>query len=134
MPIRFEVNPRPRPDSKSVLAVLEQAGTSFPNWSAERMHRAMEASSVVICAWDDEQLVGFARAISDFAWCAYLSQLAVLPKFQHQGIGRQLVAKLLEQLGDEVSLLVHSAEPATGFYETLGFQHYMNVYRFARKK
>lgn len=134
MPIRFEVNPRPLPDSKSVLSILEHAGTSFPNWNAERMNRALAASSVVICARRDNQRVGFARAISDFAWCAYLSQVAVLPEYQHQGIGRRLVTQLLKQVGEEVSLLLHSAETATGLYEALGFECYANVYRIAHKK
>ena len=94
----------------------------------------MRASSVVVCAWEGRELVGFARAISDFAWCAYLSQLAVMPHSQHQGIGRRLVELVCERLGDEVSLLVHSAEPATGFYQKLGFEQYPNVYRLGRKK
>ncbi|HEV3137590.1 MAG TPA: GNAT family N-acetyltransferase, partial [Pirellulales bacterium] len=80
------------------------------------------------------QLIGFARVISDFARSAYLSQLAVMPQFQNQGIGKHLVGQVLQELGDEVSLLVHSADSARGFYEAVGFEPYSNVYRVNRRK
>jgi ribosomal protein S18 acetylase RimI-like enzyme len=134
MDVRFEIDPNPAPKSEAVLALLEQAGISFSNWTVERMDRALKSSSVIICAWYGNELIGFARAISDFAWCAYLSQLCVSPRFQHQGIGKRLVAMVVEQLGQEVSLLVHSAESATGFYQAAGFELYSNVYRMKRKK
>jgi ribosomal protein S18 acetylase RimI-like enzyme len=98
------------------------------------MDRAIASSSVVVCAWQGDQTIGCARAISDFAWCGYLAQLAVIPPYQHQGVGRKLVEHVVEQLDDEVSLLVHSEESAVDFYEMLGFKRYSNVYRFARKK
>lgn len=134
MDIHFEVNSKPLPHSKLILELLERAGTSFPYWTVERMDRALQASSVIICAWRGNELVGFARAISDFTWSGWLSQLAVLPEFQKQGIGTTLLDLVKKELGEEVSLLVHSAEAATGFYESRGFESYANVYRIKRKK
>jgi ribosomal protein S18 acetylase RimI-like enzyme len=134
MDVRFEIDPNPSPKSEAVLALFTQAGISFPNWTVERMDRALKSSSVVVCAWSGKELIGFARAISDFSWCAYLSQLSVAPRFQNQGVGTHLVALVLKQLGEEVSLLVHSAESATGFYQAAGFELYSNVYRMKRKK
>ncbi len=134
MGVRFEINPKPSPKSEPVLALFEKTGISFPNWTVERMDRALKSSSIVVCAWCGNELVGFARAISDFAWCAYLSQLCVAPQFQSRGIGKHLVALVVQELGEEVSLLVHSAESATGFYQAAGFELYSNVYRMKRKK
>lgn len=134
MVTRFETNPTRTPSAELLLEVLEESGTSFPNWTAERLARAVQSSAVVALAWEGSELVGFARAISDSAWCAYLSQLAVIPHCQKSGVGRQLVACITAHLGDEVSLLVHSAEGATGFYEKLGFELYPHVYRLGRKK
>jgi ribosomal protein S18 acetylase RimI-like enzyme len=134
MDVRFKIDPNPAPKSEAVLALFERAGILFPNWTVERMDRALKSSSVVVCAWSGNELIGFARAISDFAWCAYLSQLCVAPQFQNRGIGKRLVALVVQQLGQEVSLLVHSAESATGFYQAVGFELYSNVYRMNRKK
>jgi ribosomal protein S18 acetylase RimI-like enzyme len=134
MVTRFETNPAALPSAELLLAILEESGTSFPNWTAERLERAVQSSAVIALAWQDNQLVGFARAISDSAWCAYLSQLAVVPRCQRIGIGRRLIACVTDYLGNEVSLLVHSAEDATGFYEKLGFELYPHVYRLGRRK
>jgi ribosomal protein S18 acetylase RimI-like enzyme len=134
MEIRYTVNPVILPEPELVLTLLERAGISFPNWTTERMDRALKGSSVVVCAWHDDQLVGFARAITDFAWCAYLSQLAVMPQFQNQGIGKSLVTHIMKAVGEEVSLLVHSADKAIEFYKSTGFEPYSNVFRIKRQK
>ena len=114
------------------MDVLIRAGILHPGWNEERLGRAIDGSSVVITAWDGEKLVGIARSISDFAWCGYLSQLAVLPEYQGQGIGKKLIDLTMEKLGDEVSLLVHSKE-APEFYKKIGFEEYLDCYRFKRK-
>jgi ribosomal protein S18 acetylase RimI-like enzyme len=98
------------------------------------MHRALQNGSVIVCAWNERELIGFARAITDFTWIGYLSQLAVVPAFQRRGVGKQLVTHVLEQLGDGVSLVVHSADGASGFYEAVGFERYENVFQIRRKK
>jgi ribosomal protein S18 acetylase RimI-like enzyme len=134
MDIRYEMNPKPLPPSEKVLALFEKTGLLRPNWSVERMDRALRNGSVVACAWHLDELVGFARAISDFTWIGYLSQLAVAPNFQRQGIGKQLVTNVLQQLGEGVSLLVHSADNAIEFYDAVGFKPYSNVYIIPRKK
>lgn len=115
-----------------VMNVLKQAGILLPGWNEDRLARAIEGSSVVVTAWDGEKLVGFARSITDFAWCAYLSQLAVLPEYQGNGIGKDLIKLTSEKLGNEVSLLVHSVE-APDFYKKMGFEEYRDCFRLKRK-
>jgi ribosomal protein S18 acetylase RimI-like enzyme len=131
--VRFEVNPKLLPRSDQVLALLA-GGISFANWTGERMDRALKHSPVIVCAWHGEELVGFTRAISDFAWCAYLSQLCVAPSHQRRGIGKQLAGLVLETLGDEVALIAHSAEGAVGFYQATGFEARSDVFRMKRKR
>lgn len=113
-------------------SVLQEAGILHQGWTEERLSRAIEGSSVVVTAWDNQRLIGIARSITDFAWCGYLSQLAVLPEYQGLGIGKKLIELTAEKLGDEVSLLVHSVE-APEFYKKMGFEEYKDCYRFKRK-
>lgn len=134
MGIRYEINPGDLLKSEAVLALFEEAGISKPSWSPARMDRVLAGSAIVVCAHEGERLVGFANAISDFAWVAWLSQLAVAPPFQNRGIGRRLVQLISQKLGNEVTLLVHSRESAAHFYQSVGFEHYTNVYRIERKK
>jgi ribosomal protein S18 acetylase RimI-like enzyme len=134
MEIRYQINPGPSLTPEMVLTLFEEAGILKPNWSVERMSRALSGSSLVVCAWYNAQLVGFARTISDFAWIAYLSHLAVKPSFQNKGIGKCLIERTLRETGDEVSLLVHSADSANKFYQSAGFETYSNVHIIKRTK
>jgi ribosomal protein S18 acetylase RimI-like enzyme len=68
------------------------------------MTRALRNSSVIVCAWHADQLVGFARVITDYAWFAYLSQIAVKPEFQKRGIGKELIARAQKEVGEEAGL------------------------------
>ncbi len=45
---------------------------------------------------DPIQQVGFARTVTDFATFAYLSDVFILPQHQGQGLGKWLVATMLE--------------------------------------
>jgi ribosomal protein S18 acetylase RimI-like enzyme len=133
--IRYEINPsRSSLPAESVLKLLKEAGICSPLWTAERLDRALQNSQLVVCAWNDGELVGYARVITDFAWFAYLSQLAVKPASQNNGIGKELVARAREQIGDEAGLLVHSTDAAANFYLAAGFEPYANFFRLPRKR
>ena len=130
--LRFEVNPTARPSTADIFTLFRDSGISHSAWSDDRMRRALDHSAIVVYALRGDELIGFARVLSDTAWIAYLSQLAVTPSFQKQGIGRELIRQVRSHLGDEVALLVHSADSATGFYESLGFELRTNIYRLPR--
>ncbi len=131
---RFEVKTSSELDAQDILKLFEQAGISKPNWSIDRMQRALKGSSVIVTAWNENELIGFGNAITDFAWIAYLSQLAVNPQFQGMGVGRKLLDLMRSELGEEVTLVVHSAEKASDFYQRAGFEPYSNVFRIPRKR
>jgi ribosomal protein S18 acetylase RimI-like enzyme len=61
-----------------------------------------------------------ARAISDGEYYAGIYDVVVLPEYQSQGVGKQLMTALLEKLpvGNIILLAVQGKE---GFYEKLGF-------------
>ena len=76
---------------------------------------------MVISAWDGPRLIGICRALTDFSYCCYLSDLAVESAYQGQGIGSELVAQLRASIGDEVTLILLSAPDAMSFYPKIGF-------------
>ena len=53
----------------------------------DRIKMMLEYGNILITAWADDLCVGVSRALSDFSFCCYLSDLAVDQKFQHQGTG-----------------------------------------------
>ena len=86
------------------------------------MTQMFEAADLTVSAWDGAQLVGVARALTDFAYCCYLSDLAVDENYQHQGIGQELVQTLRSQLSEAVTLLLIAAPSAVTYYPKLGFE------------
>lgn len=73
-------------------------------------------------AWDGERLIGFARAVTDGHFRAYIEDVIVHPDYQRQHIGQELMAHLLTSLThiDVISLFCQSE--LRPFYEQLGFQ------------
>jgi len=69
-------------------------------------------------------LVGVSRAITDFAYCTYLSDLAVDENYQGQGIGRELIEKTHEAANEELTLILLSAPKAQSYYPHVGMQQH----------
>ena len=79
-------------------------------------------------------MVGVARALTDFSYCCYLSDLAVESSYQKQGIGRELIANVRAAIGEEVTLVLLSAPDAMSFYPTVGFELAQNAYVIRRAR
>ncbi len=77
-------------------------------------------STFVFSAWADGRLVGCVRALSDLHFRSVIYDLAVLPAFQGQGIGRELVRRCREAC--EGSEWLVQTDGAKGFYEKIGFR------------
>lgn len=73
----------------------------WPNPPSPETHlRILAGSSFVVLAREDSSgpVVGFITAISDGVSCAYIPHLEVLPAYRGQGIGSELVRRMLERL------------------------------------
>ena len=89
----------------------------------ERMRLMLAHANLVITAWDGDLLVGISRALSDFAFVTYLSDLAVHRDYQKTGIGRELVRRTYEG-GGNTRIVLLSAPAAVDYYPRIGFtQH-----------
>lgn len=91
-------------------------------------------ASLVFSAWHDGKLVGVCRALTDFSYCCYLSDLAVDKAFQRHGIGRELIARVQEAIGDEVALILLSAPEAMEYYPKVGFEKIENGFIIKRAR
>ncbi|MBQ8784302.1 MAG: GNAT family N-acetyltransferase [Clostridia bacterium] len=78
-------------------------------------------STIVISAWVDEKLVGCVRVLSDKMFRSVIYDLAVLPEFHGNGIGRELVRRCKEHYPDSEWLVQTTADKAD-FYKHIGFE------------
>ena len=108
-------------DPNDVIRVYDSSGLIRPTKDLARIGRMFAASNLVISAWSDGVLVGVCRALTDYSYCCYLSDLAVDRDYQKQGIGKQLIKHVRTAIGEEVSLILLSAPGAMSYYPKLGF-------------
>jgi GNAT superfamily N-acetyltransferase len=96
------------------------------------------ANLVVTARLDDaanaNPLVGVARSVTDWSWCAYLSDLAVSKTAQGLGVGRGLIDETRRVLGPRVSLYLFSVPDAAGFYESIGMARFADAFWFRRER
>lgn len=74
-------------------------------------------------------LVGVARAITDYAYCTYLSDLAVDTTFQGQGIGRELIRQIHRAAGLRTRLILLAAPAAESYYPHIGMQQHSSCWQ-----
>jgi ribosomal protein S18 acetylase RimI-like enzyme len=117
---------------EDVVRVFDASGLKRPTADLARIGRMFAGSNLVISAWDGAQLVGVSRAVTDFSYSCYLSDLAVDPAYQGKGIGRELVRLTREAVGEEVMLLLLAAPRAMSYYPALGFEKADNAFAIRR--
>jgi ribosomal protein S18 acetylase RimI-like enzyme len=96
-------------------------GARRPIEDLERMRAMLERANLVVTAWDGSRIVGIARSLSDFAFCTYLSDLAVRVEYQRQGIGKELIRRTQLE-GGQAAVLLFAAPAALEYYQHVGFE------------
>ena len=87
------------------------------------IERMLAHADLIITARDTATagaLVGISRALTDFAFCTYLADLAVDVAYQGRGIGRELVRRTHEAAGLDTTLILLSAPKAQTYYPHIG--------------
>lgn len=130
--ISYKVNESIKAEELS--KIFKTSGIKRPSDDLNRLQRMIKNSNVLITAWNNNQLIGVARAITDYCYCCYLSDLAVKKNYQNMGIGKELVRLLKEHIGDEVALLLLSSPTAMEYYPKIGFEKIENGFKISRKR
>ncbi|MEM7262375.1 MAG: GNAT family N-acetyltransferase [Planctomycetota bacterium] len=107
----------------------EQLSGFFDGWpqapSRESHLQILQRSSEVVLAFDTEssRVVGFITAISDGFLAAYIPLLEVLPSHRGQGVGAELVRRMLDRLSTIYMVDLVCDPELVPYYEKLGLSH-----------
>jgi GNAT superfamily N-acetyltransferase len=88
------------------------------------IQKMLRHADVIFTARIGSELVGVSRAITDFAYCTYLSDLAVDERHQRKGIGRELLRRTHEAAGLKTSLILLAAPNAVAYYPHIGMNRH----------
>lgn len=130
MIITYEVGTVPA--TEVIIDLYDNSGLNRPTADKNRIAKMYANSNLIVTAWDNDKLVGVSRALTDFCYCCYLSDLAVREEYKNKGIGKKLIELTKEQVGDQSMLLLLSAPAAMGYYPKVGLQNVDNGFIIKR--
>ncbi|CAM3674006.1 GNAT family N-acetyltransferase [Polynucleobacter arcticus] len=111
------------PEQAIDLYTRSTLGERRPIDNIKTFEAMLANANLTISAWDGEKLVGISRNLTDFAYVAYLADLAVDEQYQRQGIGKRLIEETQARLGPSCMIVLLAAPKANAYYEHLGFEH-----------
>jgi GNAT superfamily N-acetyltransferase len=123
-----------RVSPEELAALFRASGIRRPADDLPRLERMIRNANLIIGAYCEGRLVGVARALTDFSYCCYLSDLAVARPHQGRGVGRELLRRVQARIGEESMLLLLSAPEAMAFYPKAGFEAAHNGWMVARRR
>jgi ribosomal protein S18 acetylase RimI-like enzyme len=131
MDIEYKINHPIYADA--VAQLFRDSGIHRPVDNLPRIEKMIQNANLIITAWDGDLLVGMARSLTDFTWSCYLADLSVASKYKGQGIGKELIRRTKEYLGEGVMILLIEAPTAQGYYGGVGFTKTDNAWIIKRK-
>ncbi len=93
------------------------------NLSPDELEKAIHNSFAVVSVYENNKLIGFGRAVSDGVAYATIYDVMVLPIWQGQGIGSQIIRILVNKCDRHDIRRIHlfAAKGSESFYNHLGF-------------
>lgn len=103
---------------EKVAELLSYFGLS--SLDAESQEKVFERSYAVVFIFDDEELIGCGRAISDGICQAAIYNIAVNEKYHGKGLGKEIINQLVDQV-KQCNIILYTHPDTVEFYEKLGF-------------
>jgi len=134
MAITYSLEPDLSAEEFRAVLIASTLGNRRPVDDLPRLAKMLRQADIVVTARDGARLVGISRAVTDFCYCCYLSDLAVDVVYQRQGIGKQLIAETHKCAGELTSLVLVAAPGAESYYPRIGMQPRTSCWTIRRKR
>ena len=128
MEIRYRLEPHLSAAEMINLLARSTLAARRPVAEPGTIARMIAGADVLLTARHGDTLVGLSRAITDFSYATYLSDLAVDVAWQRRGIGRELLRRTHEAAGLETMLILLAAPAAEAYYPHVGMQSHRSCW------
>jgi GNAT superfamily N-acetyltransferase len=118
--VAYQLEPELGPTEFIDLLVRSTLAERRPVHEAATIEAMLANASLILTARVAGKLVGVSRALTDFAFCTYLSDLAVDEAYQRRGIGRELIRRTHDAAGRRTHLILLAAPKARDYYPHIG--------------
>jgi predicted N-acetyltransferase YhbS len=131
--VTYQLEPELSAEEFVDVLVRSTLGERRPVDDLDTMRAMLTNADVIATARVDGLLVGVSRAVTDFAFCTYLSDLAVDERHQRQGIGRELIRRTHEAAGLNTQLILLAAPKAQTYYPHIGMTKHESCWFIQRQ-
>ncbi|MCL6099119.1 MAG: GNAT family N-acetyltransferase [Bacteroidetes bacterium] len=125
--VRYQIENNLSVDEFIDCLVDSTLGERRPVDDHKRIAKMVKNANLIVTARVDGLLVGVSRSISDFAYCTYLSDLAVKKSYQKMGIGKELIRQT-KIASEPAKLILLSAPAAVDYYPKIGMTRHNHCY------
>jgi predicted N-acetyltransferase YhbS len=131
--VTYRLEPDLSPEEFIDVLVRSTLAERRPVRDLDTIRAMLKNADVIVTARLGERLVGVSRAITDFAYCTYLSDLAVDERHQRRGIGRELIRRTHEAAGLHTTLVLLAAPKAQAYYPRVGMTRHESCWIIPRR-
>ena len=129
MPVIYATEPTLGVDEFVSVLKRSDLAERRPVDDRDRLQAMLAHATLIVTARSETgELIGIARSVTDYAYCVYLSDLAVVRERQRQGIGTELIRRTHAAAGLHCRLVVLSAPNAAGYYRHIGLEHHESAW------
>ncbi len=134
LPIAYALEPDLSAQECQSVLIASTLAERRPATDLDRLRQMLRNADIIVTARDLGRLIGISRAITDFSFCCYLSDLAVDVAYQRQGIGKRLIEETRMAAGECAALLVVVAPAAESYYPGIGMAHLASCWTIPRSR
>jgi GNAT superfamily N-acetyltransferase len=127
MEIVYNIEDALDPDEFLAVLIESTLGERRPIGDRVRIKKMCENANLIFTARHQGRLVGVARCLTDFAYCTYLSDLAVSESYQRKGIGKELIRRVKDAVPEAILILL-SAPKAMDYYPGIGMTRHEGAF------
>ena len=120
--MEIEYRPISPQDYEAVRQFLSEVGWQQRVHDSDKFKKMMERANRTVVAFERKRVVGFVRALCDGVSNGYISMLAVAADKRREGIGRELVRRLIEEdEAGKVTWVLRAGRGSEEFWKKMGF-------------
>ncbi len=109
------------PPREAAALYIELGWGTSRRYTVERMRRSLRNCDIVVSARNNAgELVGLARALSDFAIETKILDIVIVPEYQGQGIGRVMM-RVIASLAPGTNVYCETEPRNFGFVRACGY-------------
>ena len=132
--IEYQLEPQLSVDEFIDVLQRSTLGERRPVHDRQTMQQMLTNASIIFTARHESLLVGVSRALTDYSFCTYLSDLAVDQQFQRQGIGQALLQRTHTAAGLNTTLILLAAPQAATYYPHIGLTEHPSCWFIPRQE